>query len=190
MFGTNFRCLFVILALAGCGGGGGGDDVCNDSVACIQPDPALSVDSTALVGTYDVPYVLQSNSCEGASPLAKLHESYEVTTGFGYHGIPTIDVASNTGLSYYDFSTVGNTDGATFFDAFQIGGQQLANFRPGLDCSEEISLTFRNVGQSKASVVRTSGIDCVPPPSVVVNGISEHCEVVYTGVASFTPKPQ
>lgn len=178
--------LAILLCVAGCGGGGG-EDVCNDSVACIQPDPALTVDSTALVGTYDVPYLLQSNSCEGASPLPQLQERYEVTTGFGYHGIPTIDVASNTGVSYYDFSSVGNTDGVTYFDAFQIGQQQLANFRPGMDCVETITLTFRDVAQSKASVVRTSEIDC--SESGVEQWSPVHCQVVYSGVASFTPKP-
>lgn len=180
--------LLGFLLTAGCGGGGG-EDVCNDSVACIQPDPALTIDSTALVGTYDVPYALQSNSCEGASPLPQLRERYEVTTGFGYHGIPTIDVASNTGVIYYDFSSVGNTDGATYFDAFQVGQQELTNFRPGLDCVETLSLAFREVGQSKASVVRTSEIDCAEPGVTIVQGGTGHCQVVYAGIASVAPKP-
>ena len=172
---------------AGCGGSGGSDE-CNDSVACIQPDPESIVDSTALLGSYEINYALTSSSCAGASPLQQLRERYLVTSGVGYHGISTIEVSSDTGPDYQTFSTVGNTDGKTYFNVSEIGDQELLNFISGLRCSESISLSFFDLGQSSASVVRTSDIDCAKSGEPIVQGSSAHCQVVYRGEGSFSPQ--
>jgi len=183
-------CHFLVIALlllTECGGGGGSDE-CNDSVACIGPNPETDIDATAILGSYDINYSLASNSCVGASPLRNLHETYVATSGFGYHAIPTVDVASNTGLSYQNYSSANNTDGQTFLTVYEIGSQNLVNFLSGMDCVEEIGLSFTNINTSKVLLQRTSYIDCANPGETIVQGSSPHCEVVYNGQGKFTPQ--
>ena len=175
----------IVSFIFGCGGSGGTAEECNNSVACIGPDPEFTVDSSALLGLYSTSITLRTNSCEGASPLAQLSESYLVTSGLGYHAIPTIDVSSSTGAQFQNFSSVGNTDGVSYFKVFQVGSQELLDFVPNMVCSESISLNFSNVNQGKALVERVSEIDCANPGETIVQGISAHCQVVYQGEASF-----
>lgn len=172
----------AIVAL-GCGGGGG-SDTCNDSVACIQPDPASLVDSAALIGSYDIQYSLASNSCPGAAPLSSLREQYSASSGVGYHGAPTIEVSSSNGIPYLAYSTIDNTDGKTFFRAVEdFGGQhELPNFLPGLKCTETISLSLFNIEKPELSATRTSDILCLGAS----DESSVSCQVVYTGAGSFT----
>lgn len=185
LLGRSFIVTSVML-FTGCGGGGGSSE-CNDSVACIQPDPASVVDSAALLGAYDIRYELTSNTCLGSSPLQSLHEKYSAASGVGYHAIPTIEVTTDAGLELSGFSVVGNTDGATFFNVFGIGSHDLVNFIPGMDCVESVSLAFHEIGAGRAAVTRVSGIDCADPGEVIVEGAPGHCEVVYKGNGEFTP---
>lgn len=186
MFYYRTSIAIALIILTGCGGGGGNDE-CNDSVACIQPDPNSLVDSTALLGSYNMSYSISSNSCAGTSPLRTVHEIYSATSGVGYHGIPTIELSSNTGRIYSGNSADNNTDGKTFFSAAEIGSTSLVNFLPNMDCVESITLDFFDLGSSTASVVRTSDIDCADAGEVIVVGSTNHCKVIYNGTGSFTP---
>lgn len=179
--------LICSLFLASCGGGGGDEEECTDSVACIGPDPRYDVDSSKLLGNYNVDYVLDSNTCTGSSPLRNLSENYIVTAGTGYHALPTIEVASSSGVSYLNFSNINNTDGETFFNVFQADSQDLENFISGKVCVEQTSLEFSQIEQGsgigRARLRRISHIDCDDQGVTIVQGSSPHCEVVYSGEA-------
>lgn len=190
----KFSFAILTLAIMSCGGGSG-EDQCNNSVACIQPDPETTIDARELLGTYDVNYKISSNTCSKAFPLKTLHEIYNVTSGSGYHAFPTIEVAGNNGISYQTFSTEGNTDGKIFFNVTEISEHNLPDFQVGMNCSESISLYFSMyyAGESesdlskRASVIRTSKIDCQQSSAVEI--IHDTCQVVYNGDGSFKAKP-
>ena len=131
----------LVLLFIACGGGSSAN-TCNDSVACIGPDPSTLIDSAALLGSYSIRYTLRSNSCSNSAPQNVLNESYQVTSGIGYHGIPTLEVTSENGVNYSTFSTVGNTDGVSSFQAYETGEQKLVNFVAGMDCYEVLALTL------------------------------------------------
>lgn len=172
---------FVALVfLAGCGGGGD----CTNSVACVQPDPNSLVESSALVGVYDVEYSLSASSCLGAALLPKLREEYSASLGVGYHGAPTIEVSSSNGITYLTYSTVDNTDGRTFFHAVEDfeGRHDLPNFVSGMTCSETIFLSIYNIDKAPLSVTRTSDITCTRKS----DDSSVSCQVVYNGSGAFT----
>lgn len=172
-------CLLFFLLVTSCGGGGG-DDVCNDSVACIAPDPDILVDTTPFLGVYKTDFYLASNTCEKSAAVDKFSETYTVMEGVGYHGFPLFSVASDTGLTFVSTATKDVSDGESYFQTFQEGTRTLSNFIPGLTCEESINLFFRNVGAgSGITVSRTSQISCVG----INNAATYSCEVYYEGDA-------
>lgn len=182
MLRTSALLIVSVIGIIGCSGGGGSDE-CKDSVRCIGPDPATIVESSDVLGMYDIQYNLSSNTCTGSAPLKLLHEQYNATSGFGYHGYPTIEVSSSTGAAFSAYSSVENTDGKTYFsNANEFGVRELTNFISGMTCSEYVTLSFFDIGNSKATVVRTSDISCLKSS----DGSALSCQVIYNGQGNFS----
>ena len=176
----SFLGLLLFVSIGACGGGGGDDDECNDSVACIAPDPDLSIDPASFFGEYKVSYSLSYNTCEGSGVLSKLKENYLVNGDSGYHGIPLIVATSDVGISYSSFATKDISDGVSYFQVFQDGTSTLFDLIPGLTCEESIQLYFRNTNNpSGVTVSRYSTLSC----ESIDSPATYSCNVTYEGSA-------
>ncbi len=169
--------LILFFSVSACGGGG---DECNDSVACITPDPDQLVDATPFFGQYKVSYDLSENTCEGSNVLPQLEENYSVSSGTGYHGLPLILATSDVGISYSSPASKDTSDGISYFQVFQEGTRTLDNLIAGLACEESIQLYFRNIqNPSGITVSRYSVLNCesIDSPATYT------CNVTYEGSA-------
>lgn len=177
----------ILFTLIACGGGGkGGDEICNDSVRCIQPDPERIVESSALHGVYTILFELASNTCPNRKLIHELSDTFKGAEGVGYHGHPTLDLLSSSGDLYTGYSSVNNTDGRTFFsNIVGLSEIPLDDFLPGMTCKEQITLHLEGVSSNVATMRRDSSIKCNQNSETQNTNSDVVCEVTYTGSGSF-----
>jgi hypothetical protein len=178
------------LVLLACGGGRGSveDEGCNDSVACIQPDPDKIVDSTNLNGLYRIKFNLSLNTCPNKNLLRLLSESFDSNDGVGYHGHPTIEMQSSFGVLYSGYASVENTDGKTYFSNIQsITRVMLDEFISGMTCDEELTLHLANITEKTVSARRDSTITCRSEDNPLDQNSQLICKVGYDGTGTFLP---
>ncbi len=180
---NNLVCLALwtlLFAAIGCGGGGHHDDT-PESIGDLTL-PSTLFDPTVFNGIYSISYTLVTKTCRNSSPLAVLSETYTVTSGTGFRGLPVNNVTADNGLGFVGYSTDSNTDGVSFFTAAEDGGpHNLPNFVAGYACNETISLRFQNSGTDgnrSTQATRTSNISCVFPND---DTFDFSCQVVYEG---------
>ncbi len=174
------NCINLLVAafwgIVGCSGGGGS----SLDHPLIFPQPEDQFDPTVFDGTYRISYDLTLNTCEGASLLSSLEESYVVSSGNDTQGTPVNNIVDNNGHAYISYATSSNTDGQTYFNASD-SIHELPNFIPGTICTEGIALNFElsvEEGVKFANVSRGSDIICSDPLTGVTKFV---CVVNYEG---------